>query len=176
MSGSNAQAKDQQRQKAQLKQLLAAGKAQFKGDEVFSNQGRRLTPAQLLAELEAMLQPHLDLDAAVAKARTMLGDARATVRKTLPKGRAYLSNVRTSIRSWYGKGNPILKSFGVPTGLRRPLTAAEKLEAVGSRLLTRKARKTMGKRQRQAIKGGQATVTVTGPDGKPVPAGKKGRK
>jgi len=34
----------------------------------------------------------------------------------------------------------------------------------------------MGKRQRQALKGGQATVILTGPDGQPIPTGKKRRK
>jgi hypothetical protein len=176
MGGSNAQAKDQARQKAQLKQLLAGGKHHWSGTEVFYLRGARLTAAELLAQAQALLQPHLDLDQAVAQARVLTGYARANVRKTLPQGRAFINSARSAVLGMYGKGNPLVRSFGVPTGLRRELTSAEKLKAVGARLLTRKERHTMGKRQRKAVKGGQATLILTGPDGKPLDGPKKGRK
>jgi hypothetical protein len=176
MSGSNAQAKNQARQKAQLKQLLKGGKVHWTGAEVFYLLGKPVTAAELLAQAEALLQPHLDLDDAMAQARVLTDNARANVRVTLPGGRRFLDSARGAILSQYGKGNPLVKSFGVPTGLRRALTTAEKVEAVGARLLTRQERHTLGKRQKQKIKGGKATLVLTGPDGKPLSGSKKGSK
>ncbi len=176
MSGSNAQAKDQARQKAQLKKLLTGAQVHWTGAEVFYIGGARVTGAELLAQAQALLQPHLDLDDAVDQARVLTGGARANVRRTLPRGRAFLDSARTAVLGMYGKGNPALTTFGVPTGLKRTPSVMTKLKAAAERQLTRTERHTMGKRQKQAIKGGKATAVLTGPDGKPLAGSKKGPK
>jgi hypothetical protein len=173
MAGSTAQDKRQQRQKAQLKRFLAAAQHHLVPDAQYRIGMSFYTGAELVAQLQARLQPHLDLDAVVAETRAKTGQARANVRKTLPDTGDFLSRMSSSLRASFP--NPaVRKDFGVPTGLRREPSVLTKAEAAGSRLLTRQERHTMGKRQRQRIRGGKAVATLLGPDGKPI--GKKGGK
>jgi hypothetical protein len=62
--------------------------------------------------------------------------------------------IRASIKGTFGRMNPDLEAYGISTDKeQRALTAEEEVAKVAKAKATRAARHTMGKRQRQAIKG-----------------------
>ena len=64
----------------------------------------------------------------------------------------------------FGKGNPVLESFGLTKGTRKTPTRSAG-GGKGTAKLTRTARNTMGSVQKAKVKGGTATLALTGPAG-----------
>ncbi len=106
---------------------------------------------------------------AVDQLRQQLQPALSAQRAALPQGHVFYVELGQALKGLLGKANPLLTEIGyAPAKQRQPLTAEQKAAAAAKRELTRKARGTMGKKQKLSIVGGPVTVQLLGPDGKPV--------
>lgn len=73
------------------------------------------------------------------------------------------------LQGLWGKGSPVLAQYGFSVQQPRAKSAAKKAVAAALGKLTRKARHTMGRRQKLAITAsGSAGLLLVGPDGKPI--------
>ena len=71
-----------------------------------------------------------------------------------PAARAFVNELKPAILAVMGSKNPDLLKFGMkPRQARKKLTSEERVQAVAKALATRKARHTVGPRQRSQIKG-----------------------
>jgi hypothetical protein len=61
----------------------------------------------------------------------------------------------------YGAESPVLADFGFTVPKRAALTVEQQTQAIAKRKATRKARNTLGKKQKAAIKGNVTGVNVT---------------
>ena len=113
-----------------------------------------------MAALEQLLQSRIDAANTVVNARAHWVDASATyetlntnVTKVVRALRQYVINV-------YGPDSPVLADFGFTVAKRTPLTPEQLVVKAEKAAATRKARGTMGKKQKAKIKG---TVVTTAP-------------
>ncbi len=110
--------------------------------------GMTVTPAELIA----MLQKDIDLaDAATNAREAFLAAAAATA-----ENRAKMVPILAGFRAFLGNmftDPSILAEFGFPVRKRTVPTADAKAAAVNKRSATRKARHTMGKKQKASIHG-----------------------
>jgi hypothetical protein len=80
-----------------------------------------------------------------------------------------MSATTAYVKAAYGNSPDVLADFGIQTKARVPLTVDAKLTAAAKRAATRAARHTMGKRQKNAIKGDVTGVLVTPVTSTPTP-------
>jgi len=109
-------------------------------------------------DVVAIYQQCLDARATVARLRAQLVEAIGTVGETEAARREADAALKAWVRAQFGVGSTQAVDFGFPpprTGVR---TVEEKALAVARTKATRKARYTMGKRQKEEIRG---TVVVT---------------
>ena len=112
--------------------------------------GTSYTPTQI----KMVIQAHLDAAAATQTARAAWQVAVETERKAHTVAHGVLVGLRSFLIMQYGKAaSDVLADFGFvpPKVVKR--TPATKVAATVKSLATRKARKTLGKKQRIAIKG-----------------------
>ena len=113
-----------------------------------------------MAALVQLVQSRIDAANTVVNARAHWVDASATyetlntnVTKVVRALRQYVINV-------YGPDSPVLADFGFTATKRSPLTPEQLVAKAQKAAATRKARGTMGKKQKAKIKG---TVVTTAP-------------
>jgi hypothetical protein len=110
-----------------------------------------------MAELEQLIQSRIDAANAVAGAKAHWHDGSATY-KSLNK---HVSQVVRALRQYvinsFGESSPVLADFGFTPPKKATLTPEQKVARALKAAATRKARGTMGKKQKAPIKG---TVTV----------------
>lgn len=124
--------------------------------------GVRYTQAELERKLEELNDPHKRLREAKAYIRQFSRDRRRLTREH----REFLADLNASVAGILGRDNEELTRYGFkPARRRRALTVEEQTLAKAKAELTRKARGTMGKRQRAAIRATE-TPTVVIKDGK----------
>ena len=131
--------------------------------------GKQWKQPEILAALDT-----LDgLLVATEVARQQLQGALEAQKQALPSGHQLYIELGRALRTLLGKRNPELAEFGyAPTKARKVMSSEENLLAAEKRKLTRKARHTMGSKQKLAIQpAGKPTVVVLGPDGKPLGSG-----
>jgi hypothetical protein len=120
--------------------------------------GGTLTPAQATTELQAIVNAHADVDAALATVKAK----RAAVRAQAPTHRVFLDAFVAFVRAAFGATPDVMADFGVkPRKAATPLTVDAKAAAAAKREATRAARHVMGPKQRKAVKGDVTGVTVT---------------
>jgi hypothetical protein len=146
---SDATAKATARQRQRLKLLLAGGKQHLRDTDEFTLLGKHFTWASLRAALQQMLQPYLDYDAALARARVDVGQRRLNLRKGSATNGPWLVAFGEALRGRFGATHPLMKEFGLGRGSRRKPSAAKQAAAVIARKNTRKERGTTGKRRRR---------------------------
>jgi hypothetical protein len=127
--------------------------------------GQSLTVAQIITALQAVAALYTTLNTAEQQGKTAITQARQAINAELPTVSALITGLDNTLRGYFGKGNPLLADFGIASGARKASSSVTLAQAAGSRTLTRDARHTMGKKQRLAVKGGQANVQLTAPDG-----------
>jgi hypothetical protein len=123
--------------------------------------GQLLTQPQLIAKLQAYLQVYEQL----AAAKAAYGQALQALQGIADEGHAFKVAYGQALHHVLGKASPSLGSFGVSVIERKTPTVETQLLAHAKRLATRKARGTLGKRQKLRIKGadvGAVTVTEDG--------------
>lgn len=134
--GSDARAKAAARQRQRVVSLLAAGKQHLRDflDE-FLLLGKSRTWAEIRALLELMLQPYLDYDAALARARAEVGQLRLTLRRNSAANGPWLAAFAEGLRGRYGRSHPAMRWFGVGKGnLKKPGVATLAAAAVARRV------------------------------------------
>ena len=120
-----------------------------------------------VASLTLLLQSIVDLRQGVISAQASAKARVDAERAQVPPLLSVLRELVAFVRLTFGKQPEVLAAFGLaPPKARAPLTAEQKAVAVAKRAATRKARGTMGKVQKKAIKGAvTAALVVTPTDG-----------
>ena len=130
--------------------------------------GVQYTSAQLTTALQVVVTLFTDVDAAEAAYKAALAAETAQAPPIL----ALVQATKAYVRATVGNQQDVLVDYGmVPRKIPAPLTVAEKAAAVVKRDATRKARNTMGSKQKKAVTGATTpavTPTVATPVNPPV--------
>ncbi|HUB10308.1 MAG TPA: hypothetical protein VMB50_25105 [Myxococcales bacterium] len=127
--------------------------------------GQTFSMASIEAVLSAVAQLFTAFTTAVQDSKAQVGAARTALNAELPTAHQFLTALDGALVAFFGKGNPVLKNFGLSPGTAKAPSVATKAKAQADAKLTREARDTTGKKAKLAVTGGEATVTVTGPNG-----------
>jgi len=129
-------------------------------------EGASCTPAQITSKLQSIVTLRSDVDAAKSATKAKL----AAEASQLPALRGFMTAFESYLRGAYGSQPDVLAEFGLqPKKARTPATVAAKAAAVAKRAATRTARHTMGKVQKQVVKGDVTGVVVTPVTSAPTP-------
>ncbi len=130
--------------------------------------GETYTP-QALADF---VQSRIDKASAVLTTRAAWEDALRAYDEVNKKATVVLGDLRHLVMAAFGRNTPKLASFGFPLPKVPTLTAEQRSKAALKAIATRKARKTMGRKQKALIKGDVAAsgapVTSTASSPSPV--------
>ena len=128
--------------------------------------GQSFTPASLIAFFQSRIDAANQVVA--AKAQWIdLGKKYTTLDLTAD---LVARGLKQYVMNAYGAASPLLADFGFTPPKRTPLTVEQKTLAIARRAATRKARNTLGKKQKEAIKGTvPPTVPVTPVAPSPTP-------
>jgi len=137
-------------------------------------QGKPVTVTQAIA----VLQARVDAIMAAQAAKVALAKAVALRRAELGQTDAFVNSLVTALRGMYAGDPALLAQFGQQPRKSTPLTAEQKVAASERRAATRRARHTMGAKQKLAIKGtvpaapaaSPATASTGGASASPAPA------
>jgi hypothetical protein len=113
-----------------------------------------------MAALVQLIQSRIDAANAVVNARAQWVDASATYETLNTKVTEVVRGLRQYVINVYGQNSPVLADFGFTAPKRAPLTPEQQVARAAKADATRKARGTLGKKQKAKIKG---TVTATAP-------------
>jgi hypothetical protein len=120
--------------------------------------GDSYTPAEVAAKLQTIVALRGAVDDAKAASKARLAEEAAA----MPSLRGFMAAFEMHVRAGYGNAPDVLADFGLePKSAAEPSKTLDKATAVAKRAATRKARHTMGSRQKQAVKGDVTGVTVT---------------
>ena len=113
------------------------------------------------SEIIAILQTYIDKCAALATVRA----EEQTVRGEVAEAQAEQHDVAVGVALWvkaqFGEGSKEAIAFGVEKKARAARASADKARAVDLARATRKARGTMGRKQKARIKGTLPAIEVT---------------
>jgi hypothetical protein len=112
------------------------------------------------ASLAAFIQSRIDLANAVVTARAQWRDTVATYDAASALAAVVLRDLRNFIIGAFGPTSPKLAAFGFSPPKQTTWTPEQKAAAAAKRLATRKARKTLGKKQKAKVKGTPATTPI----------------
>jgi hypothetical protein len=142
---------------AHVRALIAGTSKQFpNGQLTFGNVA--YTAASLIGLLQSLVDAIVAGDAARSSARDALRAERETETKVGPVVRAY----KRFLIATFGSATQILAEFGLePPKAPKPRTAEGIAAAAAKGRATRKARGTVGKRKKLAVKGDVTGVIVT---------------
>jgi hypothetical protein len=116
--------------------------------------------------LIAFFQSRIDAANAVAAAKAQWIDSVKKYLEINATGTLVVRGLKQTIMNASGETSPVLADFGFTPAKRPTQTVEQKTEAVAKRAATRKARNTIGKKAKLAIKG---TVPPTAPATPVVP-------
>ncbi len=111
--------------------------------------GEKISSKEILRAFEAVAEA----DAAVATARGSLTAALLDEQKTLEENQAIVSAVRTYARVMFAAKPDILSDFGIAPTRRHVRDTEERAQTLAKVRATRKARGTLGKKERAKIHG-----------------------
>ncbi len=136
---------------------LESGVQQYMANETITLASQTYTGAELLARI----QVSLDSATSVQEARGALNDAIAKDRVVRKKEASFLQDLRRIIGLRYSTSSETLQAFAIrPKKQRKPPSTEELLVAAAKLRATRTERRTMGKRQKAAIKGNVTGVVI----------------
>jgi hypothetical protein len=142
-------------------QLIAGVQKHFGSATTILIDGVPMAPKDIVATFQAAN----DAIAAAVAAEGAFHDAVAAQGAAVAKAKALGSGLTRTVKTQLGSAQGILNDFGIQVSSRQVPSAATVALAVDKRTATRKARNTLGKRQKASIKG---TVQTASPA--PVPA------
>jgi len=147
-----------QKQASFAKQLIAGTQKHLAAVTQVIVADGTFTPTQCEAKLQDFANLRADVEVARAVLQAKLVDERAKSPALRDFFLAYVGFVRAA----YGGSPAILADFGLqPKKTRKPRTAEQLAAAKAKRDATRKARGTMGKKEKLSIKGDVTGVIVT---------------
>jgi hypothetical protein len=115
------------------------------------------TPAQVTAQLQALVNLRNDVNAAKATTKAKLAAEKAD----MPTLRIFMGAFVALVKAMYSKSPDVLADFGLHPKARTPLTVEAKAAAAAKSKATRSARHTMGSRQKKGVKGAVTGIVVT---------------
>jgi hypothetical protein len=121
--------------------------------------GETYTP-QTLADF---VQSRIDKASAVLTTRAAWEDALRAYDEVNKKATVVLGDLRHLVMAAFGRSTPKLASFGFALPKVPTMTAEQRSKAALKAIATRKARKTMGRKQKALIKGEPAAVPAESP-------------
>jgi hypothetical protein len=119
--------------------------------------GGSFTPAQVTAQLQALVKLRTDVDAAKASTKAKI----AAEKTDMPARRIFMDAVVSFVKAAFGNAPDVLADFGLHPKARAPLTVEAKTAAAAKRKATRVARHTMGAKQKKGVKGAVTGIIVT---------------
>ena len=127
--------------------FAAAVGSQFPDGVTVSVAGQPMSKQSILSVLAGVQALFADVDAGVQS----LKQKRLALTAALPGVHQFIGNLKAMLIGFFGKGNPVLESFGL---VRKPrqLSAAEKTARAAKAKATRELRGTGGSRQMAAKK------------------------
>jgi hypothetical protein len=137
---------------------LESGVQQYMASDTITIASQTYTGAELLARI----QVSLDSATSVQEARGALTDAIAKDRLVRKREASFLQDLRLVIGLRFSNSTETLQAFAIqPKKKRKPPSVQESLAAAAKLRATRAERRTMGKRQKAAIKGNVTGVKIT---------------
>lgn len=135
----------------------------------------KLTVAGTEYDRATLLQMHSDWVARFQRVEDLRSEEVKAMHertKAEREGRKFIKDLTSALVGYYGAGAPELLRFGIKrTATKKQMTPETRLVAKAKAALTRKARGTMGPKQRAAITAEpQPVVTVTLPSKHPAPS------
>jgi hypothetical protein len=124
--------------------------------------GQSRSPAQVTAELQALVNLRNDVEAAKASTKAKLAAETAD----MPARRIFMNAFVTFVKAAFGTAPDVLADFGLHPKTRTPLTVEAKTAAAAKRKATRAARHTTSAKQKKGVKGAVTGIVVT-----PITAG-----
>jgi hypothetical protein len=146
------------------RQAIAGVQKHFASTPSVVLDGTPTTPKDVIATLQAAI----DATDAAASAEKAFHDAVAVQHAAIAKGNALHKALKMLVTNQLGSAESIFGDFGFSTPKRRVPTEATKAAAVAKRGETRKARHTMGSRQKASIKGAQPAPAPANTPTKPT--------
>jgi hypothetical protein len=113
------------------------------------------------ATLAAFIQSRVDLANAVDTTRAQWLATVKAYDEASARARIVLNDLRNYLIAAFGADSPTLADFGFSAPRKAALTPEQKAAAIEKALATRKARKTLGKRQKARIRGVLVTTGTT---------------
>jgi hypothetical protein len=111
--------------------------------------------------LAAFVQHRIDLANAVATARAAWESALREYDAIDKQANRVIADLRRTVMAAFGRDTPKLASFGFLPPRQPMLTSDQRSKAAHKAAATRKARRTMGKKQKALIKGDAAGATAS---------------
>ncbi len=141
--------------------LIAGFNQAFPAKSTVVVNGTAVTPAQIVAKLQAIVDEY-----------QAILDARATLQGDLQKAKAnrsseheFLMQLHGALVAFFGRGNPQLLQFGFTPTKPKQKSVADKTTAAAKAKATRAMRHTMGSVQKEQVKYGAQSSSVTIVDG-----------
>jgi hypothetical protein len=122
-----------------------------------------------MAALKELIQSRIDAVNTVVNAKAHWHDASATYDALNTHVTEVVRGLRQYVISAFGASNPVLADFGFTPPKKQALTPEQKVARALKAAATRKARGTMGKKQKAGIKGA-VPAPATSPAAEPPPA------
>jgi hypothetical protein len=139
---------------ARNKQFIAGIQKRLQSAQNLPVAGATYTPAELVK----LFQSQIDKADAIAPVKGKLHDAVQAYRDLTKQLAPIVVGFRAQVRNIFGATNEVLADFGLtPVKTTKPKPAMQ-VAAATKRAATRKARNTMGKKQRKSVKGAPAAT------------------
>jgi hypothetical protein len=119
--------------------------------------GQSFTPASLIA----FFQSRIDAANQIAAAKAQWIDLTTKYATLDATADLVARGLKQYVMNANGAASPVLADFGFTVPKRTPLTVEQQTQAIAKRKATRKARNTLGKKQKAGIKGNVTGVNVT---------------
>ncbi|SRR5258708_4835970 len=143
---------------ARAQQLIAGASKHFANTGSLGFASATFTPAQVMASLQTLVDLRQGVETAKAAAKAKLADEKAQA----PALRSFIAAFESFVKVTFSNSPDVLADFGLhPKKARAPLRVEDKAAVVAKRKATRAARRTMGSKQRKAVKGDVTRVIVT---------------
>jgi len=123
-----------------------------------------------MAALKQLIQSRIDAVNKVVNAKAQWHDATATYKALNTHVTEVVRGLRQYVISAFGASNPVLADFGFTPPKKQALTPEQKVARALKAAATRKARGTMGKKQKAGIKGAVPAPATSPPAAEPPPA------
>ncbi|HUB08698.1 MAG TPA: hypothetical protein VMB50_16950 [Myxococcales bacterium] len=143
---------------ASIQKLMAGFSTAFPAKSTLTVNGTALSVAQITAKLQAIVDEYQ----AILDARSTLQGDLQTAKTNRPTEHALIMQLHGALVSFFGAGSSQLLQFGfTPTKPKQAKTAAQKATIAAKAKATRALRHTMGSVQKQSVKYGASSTSVT---------------